>query len=127
MLGILVIPINAIQSSFILDLLEKFCLVSLNWIELIIFILRALAMIDIFLKVGSVLVIASPSDDCFYKVWIIFLNILKGVPIIPMEMKRHFEIDVGAKTDWIINIKVRFNRVRCNCGVMSLRQMDELQ
>ena len=74
-------------------------------------------MIDSFLKVGSVLVKANPSDDCFYKVWITFLNILKGVPIIPMEMKRHFEIDVGAKIDWIISIKFRFNRESCNCGV----------
>ena len=49
-------------------------------------------MIDRFLEVGSVLVKASPSDDHFYKVWIIFWNLLISVPIQPIEIERRFEI-----------------------------------
>ena len=78
-------------------------------------------MIDSFLKKYSFLVLASPSDDHFYIVWIIFRS---RTPI--SETKRRFEIDV-VEIDWIINIEFRFDCESCNCGVMSLLQLDEFQ
>ena len=121
-----IIPINAIESSTILDILISLFIVGLNWIKLVIFFVSAPVMIDSFLKIVSILVHASPPDDHFYKVWIIPSNILTSVPIIRREIKRRFEIDV-VKIDWIINIKFRFDRESCNCGVMSLLQLDEFQ
>ena len=77
----------------------------------------ALVVIESFLKVVSVLVKASPPDDHFHKVWII----LKVVS--PGEFKRRFEIDV-VKVDWIISIKLSFDRKSSDCGVLSLLQLD---
>ena len=83
-------------------------------------------MIDSFLKDFSILVPASPSDDHFYKVWIIFWNLLVGNLIIPMEIERRFEIYV-VKIDWIISIEFRFDWESRNCGVLPLLQLDEFQ
>ena len=103
-----------------------FFLVGLNWIEFVIFVLRALVMIEIFFKVVSILALTSPSDYYFYKVWIIFRDILTNAPIVLRELKRRFEVYV-VKIDWIIIIKFCFYRERCDCGVLSLLQVDEFQ
>ena len=78
-------------------------------------------MIDSFLKIVSILVIAHPPNDHFHKVWIIY----RGITIC-REMKRRSEIDV-VKVDWIISTKLRFDRESCNCGVMPLLQLNEFQ
>ena len=80
-------------------------------------------MIDSFLKKVSILVEASPSDDHFYKVWIIFWNLLISVPIQPIEIERRFEI-YGVKVDWMISITLHCDRESCNGGVLSLLQLD---
>ena len=81
-------------------------------------------VIESFLKVVSVLVNASPPDDHFYKVWIIYKN--SGAEILLKESKRRFEIYV-IKIDWIVSIKFGFDRESCNCGILSLLQLDEFQ
>ena len=83
-------------------------------------------MIKMLFKVFSILVPASPSDDHFYKVWIFLRNIWIIDKIILGELKRHFEIYV-VKIHWIIIIEFLLDKVSCNCGVLSLLQLDEFQ
>ena len=122
---ILIIPINAIETPIGLNLIKLFLGEGRQGMKLSIFFLCAHMVRDYF-AVQSLWASSLRNDNHFDVVRIIPHNLLESFSIQTSKLKRDLKAYL-VEIDRVLNVEFRIYWKGCDCRVMALQQLDQLQ
>ena len=121
---IFIIPVNAIEATYGLNLIKLFLLVGRQRMKLSIFFLCAYMVRDDF-AVPALWTSSCLKHNHFDVVRIILKNLLVIFSIPSSKLKRDLKSYL-IEIDRILNVEFRIHWKGCNCRVMALQQLNQL-